>query len=228
MPSKNPGNAARIPNAIDHRVRLILEEVRPTDRILDVGCVRHVAEVGLSEFSLFSLLQGKACDILGIDILEEGIQQMRAKGHNVEVANAETMQFNQKFDLIVAGDIIEHLSNQGNFLDRARECLENDGRLVLSTINASCLFYPFWDAFANRPMNSEHTCSYDRFTLREILHRHGFQVESLKYHQFPKGHGWHLLHVLYTLIVRFPADLLWWMGLKPIAAAGIVAVCVKK
>ncbi len=52
-----PENAIETIKEVDHRVRLIMEEVRPTDRVLDVGCVRHVAEKGLNEFSLFSMLQ---------------------------------------------------------------------------------------------------------------------------------------------------------------------------
>jgi 2-polyprenyl-3-methyl-5-hydroxy-6-metoxy-1,4-benzoquinol methylase len=40
------------------------------------------------------------------------------------------------FDVVVAGDIIEHLSNPGLMLDGIRSRLATNGRVIISTPNA--------------------------------------------------------------------------------------------
>ena len=43
---------------------------------------------------------------------------------------------NDRFDLIIASDIIEHLPNPGRFLEACRKCLQPNGTLLVTTIKA--------------------------------------------------------------------------------------------
>ncbi len=58
---------------------------------------------------------------------------------NVETATLEPLG-GRPFDVIVAGEIIEHLENPGLFLRACRPLLSAEGSLIITTINAYCWF----------------------------------------------------------------------------------------
>jgi predicted SAM-dependent methyltransferase len=87
------------------------------------------------------------------------------------------MELNQSYDVIVAGEIIEHLENPGLFLRNMRRHLKPQGKLILSTPNP---FYQgqTWKIWRyGRPQNhEEHTHWQDPQTLSQLLARTGFAV----------------------------------------------------
>jgi SAM-dependent methyltransferase len=158
------------------RVDEILKWVRGP-AVLDVGCTSHPVEMG-SRFWLHGRLR-EHFEVTGIDISEENVEQMRRRGlDRLHVANAEEFWLAERFDTIVAGELIEHLSNPGRFLLRAREHLKPDGRLVLTTPYVFSLMYACY-AFFHFPKtceNQQHSCWFCLQTLRELAGRAGFKV----------------------------------------------------
>lgn len=150
--------------------------------VLDIGCVAH----SISQCSNPNWLHGIICkhaeSVLGVDILEKEIDILRERGFNVICGNAETINLDKKFDVIVAGDVIGQLSNMGLFLDNLHRHLNDGGRLIIYTGNAKCwwilkqLFFGDGSWFAN------HTVAlYNVHTLFNILERHSFEVEEAFY-----------------------------------------------
>lgn len=100
------------------RIELILKEAKDTDIVLNVGCIGH--DYIETDVWIHRLLCEKARRVVGIDIhLPEEVG-----AYNIVSANAESMELNEKFDLIIAGELIEHLSNPGEFFARTREHLK--------------------------------------------------------------------------------------------------------
>ena len=60
----------------------------------------------------------------------------RERGFDVRAGDAQALDLGRTFDVVWAGELIEHLSCAGAFLDGARRHLEPGGRLVLTTPNA--------------------------------------------------------------------------------------------
>ncbi len=116
-------------------------------------------------------------DVTGVDIDEIGIEHLRSKNYHVICDNVETMSLGTKFDVIIAGEIIEHLENPGLFLRNMLPHIEPGGILAISTPNP---FYAkqrhkIWRY--NRPqVHEDHTCWFDPLTLNEMLHRTGWQT----------------------------------------------------
>ena len=52
-------------------------------------------------------------EVIGIDINKKEIEKMREEGFNVHVENAEKINLDKNFNVVVAGEVIEHLSNPG-------------------------------------------------------------------------------------------------------------------
>ena len=126
------------------------------------------------------LLFRRICEVnrntVGIDIDAEGIEVLRAMGYNVLCADVEIMNLEQQFDVIIAGELIEHLENPGQFLHNMRRHLSKDGVLFLSTPNP---FYAkqtwqIWRHFKPR-VHESHTCWFDPITLSHLLQRTGLE-----------------------------------------------------
>jgi len=162
------------------RVSALVDRIEPGSRVLDVGAVGHTAQRADSDDWLFGHLD-TISNAVGIDILENEVSTLRQRGYDVRVADAETFTLNSQFDAIVAGELVEHLSNVGEFLDRCHEHLVNDGLLLVSTPNPWAFVHLRNAATGEVHLNSQHTCWFDPVTLQQVLDRHAFMVESYEF-----------------------------------------------
>jgi cyclopropane fatty-acyl-phospholipid synthase-like methyltransferase len=109
---------------------------------------------------------------------------MRSLGiDDVHVQSAENFSLGRRYNTVVAGEVIEHLSNPGKFLACVREHLVPGGRLVLSTPYSFSIMYSLYatNHFPKTCENSEHTCWFCLSTIRELARREGFVVESCRF-----------------------------------------------
>lgn len=150
--------------------------------VLDIGVVQHELEKVDNRTWLHRALCIKSKKILGIDIDLEGVNSLNNRGFNVVHADAQAFELENKFDVIIAGDLIEHLDNPGGFLECVKKHLDTDGIFAVSTPN------PFWWKTylhvlikGNSCPHPEHTCWYCEQTLIQLLERHGLHVERLEY-----------------------------------------------
>jgi 2-polyprenyl-3-methyl-5-hydroxy-6-metoxy-1,4-benzoquinol methylase len=147
--------------------------------VLDVGCAGHVVRPESPEW-LHGQLRSKF-RVTGIDISEGNILKMKQLGFNdLHVQSADTFSLPQRFNTVVAGELIEHLSNPGSFLARVREHLSPGGRLVLSTPYVFSLMYAAYAAhhFPKTCQNTEHTSWFCPRTIAELAQRESFEVEQ--------------------------------------------------
>ena len=149
--------------------------------ILDFGCVQHSLESIKSDSWLHGKLAENFSNVVGVDILREEVQELEKKGYTVICANAENFELNEKFDTIVAGELIEHLSNPGNFLDCCRNHLKHDGKLILTTPNSFWVEYAVRKIFGKLYINPEHTAWYDDVVLPQLAERHSLDVVEVNY-----------------------------------------------
>lgn len=118
---------------------------------------------------------------VGIDINEESLEELSEQDYEVYFGNAEEFQLDEVFDVIFAGALIEHLSNPGKFLGRAKEHLKENGRLILTTPNYHSAY-----RIKNRMFNpikpeeelnlGGHVVAFTIDELRRLLMREGFEI----------------------------------------------------
>lgn len=150
-------------------------------QVLDIGSIGQTGD-----YCLWDIITKHAGDVVGVDLPDSvgkgkdlfRLQEAQIAHQNdrrIVYGNMETLNLGRCFDVAVAGDVIEHVSNQGLFLDNIHRHLGSQGRLLLTTPNAK------WITVLARP-NPTHALWHDRFTLTHILSRHGFEVEEFYYY----------------------------------------------
>lgn len=153
--------------------------------VLDVGSIGH-SYSGRQNYKTwnFRVIANHAAKTKGIDILARDVEMARADGFDIEVGDAETYRSGSPYEVVFAGDIIEHLSNPGCFLDCAYQNLTDDGLLVVCTPNTYS-FAKLARVILRRtnepPVNPEHTCYFTPQTLEQLVQRHGFRLERVEY-----------------------------------------------
>jgi 2-polyprenyl-3-methyl-5-hydroxy-6-metoxy-1,4-benzoquinol methylase len=154
-------------------------------RVLHVGCADESQPDTQRQRKhwLHAALVDAGHSVLGGDINERGLEWMKAAGYEVMVLDAESIPpAGEKFDSIVAGELIEHLANPGLFLNGARARLRPDGHLVLTTPNPFGVLYVL--AFLKnyrKAFNPHHTCWFDAQTLEQLLVRCGYRVDAIEH-----------------------------------------------
>ena len=179
-----------------------------TDRVLDVGCARH-EEAKRQSGNLHAYLHAKTdAEIVGIDVLEDEIEKMRSEGYDVHVGDAEKIQFDDPFDVVVAGEVIEHLANPARFVNSAVNAVATDGKVVLTTPNPNGFAY-FRKALFDQSNNPTHTCWIDPTNLQTLVSIVDVDVSVTEWRYLPPVGGISML--------------LWRGGFRRAAAPGYVA-----
>ena len=109
-------------------------------RLLDIGVVDHMILERDRKGSdwLHGQLAGVASYSLGVDVLEDDVRRLREEGYNVVVGDVTSLELEERFDVVVAGEVIEHLDSPASVFALAAKTLVPGGRLVVTTP------YPFY------------------------------------------------------------------------------------
>lgn len=156
-----------------NKKELIASTISTQDIVLDVGFFGQGVDSAKPNW-VHRLLKQQAKDVYGLDLAFD--TALFPNDHYLK-ASAEQFSFDQKFNVIFAGDIIEHLSNPGLFLDSCAKHLLDDGRLLITTPNCFNLFNLAEKISKGEPtVNKDHTCYFNSKTLKQLLEKNGWEV----------------------------------------------------
>jgi SAM-dependent methyltransferase len=206
-----------------------IERASAGRRVLHLGCTNwpYTAQA-LDDGSLLHLkLLARAAELHGLDGDREGLATLAARGitnlHHGDLEHLEAVDLDGPFDVIVAGEIIEHLSNPALFLRGVRRWMGPSSVLLLTTVNAYCAFRMVQYGLRGRggtrePVHPDHVAYYSYATLTTLLRREGFDVRSFDFYDLGTEHR------PYTrAYVRWVNDLA--TRLSPQLADGLVVCC---
>lgn len=158
--------------------RVVFLEERCRDRrVLDVGCVAHDIERMDSTQWLHGRLAAVARACVGVDVLPDGVAAMRKRGYEVVVHDLSDglgpLAGLAPFDVIVAGELIEHVEAVDMLFRLGKEALAPDGELVVTTPNP---YAPHRVRAARRGIvweNVDHILYAFPSGMAELAERHG-------------------------------------------------------
>ncbi len=154
-------------------------------KVLHLGCVGNndsdtSHKVNASPSSLHVKLSAVA-EVTGVDISADAIGEYKRLGicHNILPGDVEKLSevgLTAEYDVVVIGDLIEHLSNPGMMLNGVRE-LCNPGTTVILTTPHAFGLAPFLRHATGRFREGlQHVMTFNNQNLANLVHRHGFEI----------------------------------------------------
>lgn len=116
---------------------------------------------------------------MGIDIDSERVSEMKKEGFEVYNKDAESFTLDRKFNVIVAGEIIEHLNNPSKFLDKAKNHLKSGGKLILTTPNIQSA-HKIKKKINENTSGKHNVLGFNKNLLKNLLERNGFEVIEMR------------------------------------------------
>lgn len=150
-------------------------------RALDVGC---------STGYLARRLVERGARVVGVESDPVAAAEARGVCEDVLVGDVETMELPfapATFDLVLCGDLVEHLRDPDAFLVRVRPLLRQTGRLVLTTPNVANwtlrlgLLFGRWRYSERGLLDRTHVHLFTRRTLAEALDRAGYRLVAFDF-----------------------------------------------
>jgi predicted TPR repeat methyltransferase len=192
-----------MPEAIElvQRVELI-RSLSKGRRVLHLGCTNWpYTEVSMQGGTLLHRdLEQIADDLTGFDFDQEGIDVLTAAGvknlYRADLENLDAVPLDDIFDVIIAGEMIEHLNNPGLFLKGIQRFMNAETELVITTINAySALRFLLYGLRGkgglNEPVHPDHVYYFSYSTLRLLIERAGLKVNQFYFYDIGQEHRPH-------------------------------------
>lgn len=118
-------------------------------RVLDIGICEHDFSFIDKENWRHKILAENAEYCLGIDILDDILEELKRRGYNVRKADATSEEdLGERFDVVFIGDVLEHVSRPVDLLLFAKRHLLPNGKILVTTPNPF-YFYLFFEVIRN-------------------------------------------------------------------------------
>jgi SAM-dependent methyltransferase len=157
------------PPDLRRRAAYLLAELRPGERVLDLGC-------GAGEFT--AQLAAAGASVVGVEVAEAALARARARHPGVEfrlVPIGGPLPFEDgAFQLVWASEVIEHVADTAPWLSEVRRVLAPGGRLLLTTPSHGRLRLALGGIEQFSPPLGDHLHLYSRRSLRSLLEEFGF------------------------------------------------------
>lgn len=198
-------------------------------KVLHLGCTNwpYTQDSIENEMLLHFDLAETASELYGFDFDQEGLDILSAEGgtnlFRADLEKLDDVSLDTTFDVIIAGEIIEHLSNPGLFLTGIQRFMSPDTKLVITTINAysALRFFVYGlrgKGGTNEMVHPDHVAYYSYKTLSLMIERAGLMVQDFMFYDIGPEHRpfspWHY-KLVNDVAVRF----------SPQLGDGVIAVC---
>lgn len=137
--------------------------------------IKAILDVGTYNGFLVKFLRDNQLKAYGIDFnpksINSGILNYKLKGYiSTEISDFKI----EKFDCILAFEVIEHVPNPTIFIEDMKKYLSNNGLIVLSCPNKNMMWRPPLD------FPPHHLSRFSPNSLSILLEKNGFEIIQLK------------------------------------------------
>lgn len=163
------------------------------NQILDlIGSKKIVLDVGCYDGTIAKQIESLGNKVVGIDIAKPAVEMAKKKGIKAFVYNLEEDEIPAsigKFDVIVAGELIEHIFDPDSFLVKLKALLKPKGYIILTTPNIAGLGsrlglllgkLPWMIENDIQPGRSGHIRYYNFFEIQKLLTRQKFKITDFR------------------------------------------------
>lgn len=138
----------------------------------------NVLDCGISKGTVAEILSKEGANCFGIDVNQREIGGVKIVQADL---NNGIPDLGTKFDIIFAGEIVEHLFDDSRFIRECREILKPDGILIVTVPNLVSFVNRFMAFFGMMPMTAYATDSfhyhvYNQRRLQDLIKKEGFKI----------------------------------------------------
>jgi methionine biosynthesis protein MetW len=152
---------------------------------------QNIMDIGCYDGTLLSGIKNRNNNFFGLEASDWGVEKSRKK--NIDVRqyffdDKSRLPFeNNYFDVVVAGEIIEHIYDTDFFLEEIRRVLKLSGHLIISTPNIASFGRRILLLFGKNPLielspNESDSSGHIRYftfkSLEQLLEKHEFKIVS--------------------------------------------------
>ena len=140
---------------------------------------------------LHTQIMNVASTIRGIDIDQPSIDFLASKGiNNIEEFDMNLLgQLNFQPDVIVFGEIIEHLQNLQTALQNLKSIMKPDTTIIISTPNLFYILNFLIVLLQNREcIHEDHKTGFTYGSLRQLLEANELNIEAFYFTHLPRTH----------------------------------------
>lgn len=148
----------------------------------------NILDIGCHDGTLLSLIKNRNNNFHGLEASDWGLEECKKRKINVQqyfFDDKTRLSFSDNFfDVVIAGEIIEHIFDTDFFLEETGRVLKPGGRLLISTPNIASLgrrlllFFgknPIIEVSPSDPESSGHIRYFTFQTLKQLLEKHKFK-----------------------------------------------------
>jgi 2-polyprenyl-3-methyl-5-hydroxy-6-metoxy-1,4-benzoquinol methylase len=156
-------------------------------RLAGNGAGRRLLDVGAAHGYLAAELRGQGFQVTGIEA--DGVLAEEAAKHCDECLlldlDGPLPRFAEPFDLMVFGDVLEHLKDPGAVLRELARSLKDEGAVIISLPNVANIYvrvqllFGRFDYQDRGILDRTHMRFFTRKTFRQFMSDAGFTVETL-------------------------------------------------
>ncbi len=160
---------------------LIEETKKEIPTILDVGCWNGALGLSLKKDRFH-------CVIDGIDIEKNILIKSKGQGYRevyqMDLHYQSLSKIKKTYDLVILGDILEHLIDPEKVLKESAKRLSKNGHIIVSLPNIGFIKYRLlhligkWNYTETGIMDKTHLHFYTLKTMRELFSRSNLVIES--------------------------------------------------
>jgi len=141
-------------------------------------------------------------DLTGVDLSHAGIQLMRDAGiPQVYSVDAETDLFNileKKYDVVIVGEVLEHVLNPGMFLNSIRSVCHKQSIVLITTPNNAPLKRLPRLIFRNEVVHPDHLYYFSYSTLSALFNKCNYN--PIEWHVYWRDVG--ILSIIINKLLR--------------------------
>ena len=168
-------------------LKKMLHLIGENKRVLDVGCATGY---------LARLLTKRECQVTGVEVNQEAAEVAKQYCEQVVVADLDFVSLpkalpNQTFDVVVFGDVLEHLRDPWRVLEETRQLLQPEGYVVVSVPNIAhgairlALLEGRFEYMRLGILDDTHLRFFTRKTVEELFERSGYFIDVIDRTKLP-------------------------------------------
>jgi 2-polyprenyl-3-methyl-5-hydroxy-6-metoxy-1,4-benzoquinol methylase len=169
-----------------------------------VGRDKVTLDVGCAGGYFARLMADRGCDVTGLDINSAAVEQARRFYSRVLVADIDAVPLPEavegaRFDVVVFGDVLEHLRNPVRILDETRQILNKSGYVVASIPNIAhgavrlALLKGSFEYGEVGLLDDSHVRFFTARSVEELFAEAGYRIDQIERTSVPVFSGSNLV-----------------------------------